>query len=320
VIAARDQQRRFADRRIYVAIAAYRDRDLPRTIASALDAAADPARLRFGICAQYDEDSRDDLDPWREDPRFTIDAVPHWQSQGVCWARARVQDLYDDEPYFLQVDAHMRFADGWDERCIRMLGSVDSERPVLTNYPLPFEVRSDGTEVRNEVGPARRLGLEPGRPLSDLRQRSEPVEGLSRPGRHHFVAAGHIFTVGRFCRDVPYDPQIYFHGEEITLAVRAYTHGYDLYFPNESVVWHWYDHPNRLHWQDHRRHSALDARSRRRVGRLLRGGRGMGRHGLGTRRTVAAYEQLAGLRLPGRSLPEFLPAGRRTDDRRHRGC
>ena len=250
-----------------------------------------------------------DLEPWSDDPRFLVDAVPHTRSLGVCWARSRVQSLYDDEPYFLQIDAHMRFADGWDDRCVRMLESVESERPLITNYPLAFTLRSDGTEDREEDSSARRLGLEPSHPVSSLRQRSEPVPRSSHPGRQHFIAAGHIFTVGRFCRDIPYDPRIYYHGEEITLAVRAYTHGYDLYYPNENVLWHWYDHPNRLHWQDHANHSKLDARAGERVARLLRGGQGLGRYGLGNRRTVAAYEHLAGLRLPGRKLGDALRAG-----------
>ena len=40
--------------------------------------------------------------------------------------------------------------------------------------------------------------------------------------------------------NVPYDPTLYFLGEEITLAVRAYTHGYDLFHPSETIVWHEY--------------------------------------------------------------------------------
>lgn len=235
-----------------------------------------------------------------------VDAVHHRESRGVCWARSRIQDLYDDEPYLLQVDAHMRFADGWDERCIRMLDSVDSERPVLTNYPLGFTRTADGTEtLAADTGP-RRLGLEPDVPLGRLRQRSEPAPGHTRPGRHHFVAAGFLFTIGRFCRDIPYDPDLYYHGEEITLALRAYTHGYDFYFPNENVIWHWYDHPNRLHWEDHDRHFTLDDRARRRVARLIRGNRNLGPYGLGTRRTVRDYEHLAGLRLPGRRFGDDL--------------
>ena len=41
--------------RIFVQIASYRDPDLAATVASALDMAAEPDRLRFGICHQYDD-------------------------------------------------------------------------------------------------------------------------------------------------------------------------------------------------------------------------------------------------------------------------
>jgi hypothetical protein len=38
--------------------------------------------------------------------------------------------------------------------------------------------------------------------------------------------------------DVPYDPMIERHGEESSIALRLWTHGYELYHPNEVVAWH----------------------------------------------------------------------------------
>ena len=51
----REIEARFADRRVFVQIAAYRDADLPHTVRSALARAARPARVRVGICHQYDD-------------------------------------------------------------------------------------------------------------------------------------------------------------------------------------------------------------------------------------------------------------------------
>lgn len=292
-----DPDGRFQDRRIFLQIAAYRDADLPRTIRSAIDQASDPTRLRFGICHQFDDASAADLDEWRDDPRVTVDPVPAVQSRGVGWARARCQTLWNHEPYMLQIDAHTRFAPSWDDRLVAMLKSVDSDRPILTNYPLGFTVGSDGQEDYELAGAPRRLGLDPSGALGPLRQRSESAPPSALPGRHPFVAAGNMFTVGRFCRDVPADPDIYFEGEEISLAVRAYTHGYDLYYPNECVLWHWYDHPFPLHWQDHGDHHQLEQAARRRLRRLLAGDNSLGHLGLGRARTVAAYEHFAGVSL-----------------------
>ena len=44
---------------------------------------------------------------------------------------------------------------------------------------------------------------------------------------------------------------LYFDGEEINLAVRAYTHGYDFFYPNRHVLYHLYGHGSDKHWTDH---------------------------------------------------------------------
>ncbi len=288
-----------ADDRIFVQIAAYREVDLPNTIRSLLTQAAQPDRLRFGICLQYDDVTRHGLQEWSDDARFSVEAVPYGMSRGLGWARARAQALYDGEGYTYQVDAHMRFAPRWDDRLVAMLHAVDSERPIVTNYPLSFFIEEDGTErFRMEEAP-HRLELEPSRAPGSLRQRGIAAESATAPQRHPFIAGGNMFTLGRFCHDVPYDPEIYFLSEETCLAVRAYTHGYDSYYPHEHVVWHWYHHPGSLHWDDHADQLDLHHKSIVRIKRLLEGDdSGFGPYGLGRRRTAAGYARLVGLPLP----------------------
>ena len=59
--------------------------------------------------------------------------------------------------------------------------------------------------------------------------------------------------------EVPYDPELYFHGEEITLAIRAFTHGYTLFHPPEHVLWHEYTRYYRQkHWDDHVRACGIE--------------------------------------------------------------
>ena len=57
-----------------------------------------------------------------------------------------------------------------------------------------------------------------------------------------FWAAGMSFAPGHFIRKVPYDcclPMV-FQGEEISIGVRGWTHGYDFYAPERSVLFHEY--------------------------------------------------------------------------------
>ena len=65
-------------------------------------------------------------------------------------------------------------------------------------------------------------------------------EKEKNPVPSRFLSAHFIFTDGIFNRDVQYDPSLYFHGEEITMAVRAFTWGYDLLAPHKVVCWHHY--------------------------------------------------------------------------------
>ena len=285
----------FADRRILVLLASYRDPELPRTIANALAQAAYPEHLRFSICHQYDDETAGDLSEWDDDPRFSIDAIPFDRSKGCCWARARTFERYDDEPYILQVDAHTRFAARWDQRYIDMFEALGNTKAVLTCYPPPYRVDESGNDHYHTEGGIHRLKLI--RLEHDLttRQATEQVSDTAAPGLSPLLAAGQIFAAGSFCVDVPYDPEIYFAGEEISLAVRAYTHGYDLYYPNENLVWHRYSHGVPLHWQDHPdEQSGLHDVAVERL-RVLLSDRGheLGRFGLGPDRTLEDFQHMA---------------------------
>ena len=280
---------------ILVQIASYRDPELPRTVASALANAQRPDRLRFAVCWQYDEHTLNDLDPWCDDARFRIDEVHFRSSGGCCWARSRTNALFEGEAYTLQVDAHTRFATDWDRRFVEMLAAVGSDHPLLTTYPAAYEVDPAGHDTLIPAADALRLQVAEVRADLTVRQVAWPADP-STPGPSPLLAAGLIFTLGRFCEDVPYDPDMYFAGEEISMAARAYTSGYDLAYPNDALVWHRYRHAARLHWDDHRDTAARHAHAISRLRELLVGdASALGRFGLGTARSRADFERHCGI-------------------------
>ena len=71
-------------------------------------------------------------------------------------------------------------------------------------------------------------------------QMSAPIKGM--PQLHPFWAAGFSFSRGHFAMNVPYDPYLpmVFMGEEISMGVRAFTHGYDVYSPEKNICFHTY--------------------------------------------------------------------------------
>ena len=284
---------------IFVSVAAYRDPQLGRTIADCVLKAHHPNRLRFGICWQRSEDEAD-LPIHPLDPRFRVLEVDWRQSQGACWARAEVMKLWQGEPWFLQVDAHCRFAVGWDTTLIETMHRTGSAKPLLSTYAIHFTpgpreiLAGEPLQILFQAfTPDGILQLKPG-PFPRGTRLREPV-----PAR--FLAAGFLFAPGSFVQEVPYDPALYFMGEESAMTVRAYTHGYDLFHPGEAILWHDYlRHDTPKHWVDHteevvaRPWSELDRKSRDKVQRLLLGEL-VESFGLGSARTLAQYEAYAGL-------------------------
>jgi hypothetical protein len=299
---------------IFISIAAYRDPELVPTIDDCLAQARYPERLRFGICWQHGDD--EPALPWAGDARFRIIDVPWQSSRGACWARAEVMARYGGEDYFFQLDSHHRFVPHWDEVIIDELGRAPADKPVLTAYLTPYDPAHP--EAREHLPMQMNFdrfteqGIVLCRPgeLRDWRT-------ITRPARARFLSAHFLFTTGDFVREVPYDPDLYFTGEEITMAVRAYTHGYDLFHPHRMIAWHEYTRAYRAHkhWTDHDSGATVevawydrDRASLAKVDAFLEAPT-VGPSGLGTVRTFAEYEAYAGLSFASRRAQEYTRAG-----------
>lgn len=278
---------------IFVKIASYRDAELPKTIRSALKNAKYPKRVTFGICWQYDELTYLDLDPFIDSDNFRVYQTYYENSKGCCWARHQTDQLYGGEEYMLQIDAHTRFAPDWDERFISMLTSLDADKPVISTYPAPFKY-IDGVEHQYTDRGMQRLQVKNFyRNLTTVFE-TKRLKDRSKPVKSKFLGAGQLFTYGRFCHEVEYDPELYFMGEEISLAARAYTQGYDFYCPNEDLLWHHYQHSMPVHSLDHADNQQSKAMERLRE-LFIEDSTKLGKYGFGTVRSLADYEEFAGL-------------------------
>ena len=88
---------------IFIQIAAYRDPELLPTLKNLLETASDNTRLKICIAWQHSkEDVWDNLDRYKDDPRFIILDYDYKESKGVCWARNQIQQHYNEETYTLQ--------------------------------------------------------------------------------------------------------------------------------------------------------------------------------------------------------------------------
>ncbi len=216
---------------IFVQIAAYRDPELLPTIRDCLTKAKYPNDLVFGVCWQR-RSSEDSMDRFRNASNFRIDEVEWTESQGLCWARSRIQQLYEGEEFTLQLDSHHRFAERWDEWLLNATERCESPKPIVTAYAGIYD------PVTNQ--------LEDNKPFKVVADRFTPGgtilfrphvipnwKELKRPIPARFVSGHYFFTVGQHCEEYRYDPNLYFAGDEISLSIRSYTLGYDLFILTE---------------------------------------------------------------------------------------
>lgn len=302
------------NKKIFIQMAAYRDPELLPTIKDAIKNAKHPENLVFCIAWQHAlEDTWDTLDEFKNDNRFIILDIPHSQTKGTCWARNQIQQYWTDEEYTLHLDSHHRFIKDWDITLIKMIHDLHREgykKPLLTAYVTSYDPKNDpdGRATSpwhltfDRFTPQGAVFFTPST-IPNWEQRTLPI-----PSR--FLSAHFVFTLGQFCKEVPHDPYMLFHGEEISIAARAYTWGYDLFAPHKIVVYHEYSrsHRPRKSWDDIKEWGKWDDRSLARNRRLLnidnerRVDDDFGEYGFGTERTLEQYEQYAGIQFVDRSV------------------
>jgi len=300
--------------KIFIQIASYRDPQLVPTIESALENAKRPKNLVFGIARQFHpEDGFDNLDKYKKDKRFRILDIPYNESKGACWARNLIQQLYDGETYTMQLDSHMRFEKNWDDEFIKMVKQLQKDghpKPLLTGYVSSFDPDND---------PAARV-REPWRMVFDrfipegavffLPETIPGWQNMNKPTTARFYSAHFAFTLGEFAKEVQHDPEYYFHGEEISIAARAYTWGYDLFHPHKVLIWHEYTRKGRTkQWDDDREWHIKNNRCHQK-NRQLFGMDGeemldMGPFGFGPVRSLADYERYAGINFKRRGVQQY---------------
>lgn len=302
--------------KIFIQIASYRDSELKNTIRDCITNAKKPENLVFGIGWQHaPEDTWDTLDEYKNDKRFRIIDVHYKDTKGVCWMRNQIQQRWEGEEYTLHLDSHHRFAKDWDVTLIKMIKDLQKaghSKPLLTAYISSYEPHNDPQGrapdpwwmTFDRFTPEGAVFFIPS-VVPDWKNRTLPY-----PGR--FFSAHFCFTLGQMCVEVPHDPNYLFHGEEISIAARAYTWGYDLFAPHKPVVWHEYSrsYRPRKSWDDIPEWYQWDKESLARNRRLLNidgervEGEDFGPYGFGTVRTLQQYEEYAGIRFVDRSVQQ----------------
>jgi len=280
-------------KKIYLQIPAYRDTELAPTLLDLLENAEHPDDLRIGVLWQRAEEDRLP-EAVRENPNVEIVERPYQRSEGCNWARAELQKRWQGEPYTLFLDSHHRFIPAWDRHLIEMheaLKRTGVQKPLITAYLPSYDPNDDPgarapnpLQIRTRSRERGMLIYLVGYPIPMWRSLEAPV-----PAR--FASLHFVFADGTFNREIVMDEQVYFFGDEVTLALRAFTHGYDLFHPHYVLGWHLYDRTatRTTHWDDHSDYGERNERSCYRLRDLFLG---IDNTALGIVRSIEEYESM----------------------------
>ena len=313
---------------IFISIASYQDPLLVSTIWSAYSNARNKQDLIFSICDQSDNPVKVGELPFAHQIKY--DHVDPIFAKGPCWARHRAQSFYAGEKYFLQIDSHTQFSPYWDilfEGAFLEIATMGKEdpyfkKPVITSYPRSFQV------IDFEKGAFALNNGDKHTQVITYREDSIFSRGsfsrqIGIPTKHleithaYLMAAGCVFTRVDFVEEIPYDPNYYFYGEELSMALRAFTHGYSFFHIPDVPLFHLYTDvsnlPRKLHWdpEDDKNRAVkwheLEKNSLDRLDDLFAGNI-EDSMGLGLERSLEDYALLSGIDLKNKIILDLSKA------------
>lgn len=290
--------------KIFIQISSYRDPELKPTILDAIGKSSGKHELYFGLHISYLDESEIDV-PDIPNIKYVTSKAP--KNVGVGIGRYIAHQFYKDQDFYLQCDSHTRFVEDWDEiaiNCVLNYQSQGIKKPLLTMYPANYWYKD---ESFNDIGTDL---LDPEyKTIVSFHQDPESFKNLRIPSQTAMpangsiftrsISAGSVFTVGPFMAP---NKDMAFWGEEIIMAARAYTHGYDLVVPDRQYLYHlYYNHENpeinrrKIFWHDFpNEFEEMNIRSRAIVYKTLVEGT-VGDGYLGSERTIDEYGKFAGL-------------------------
>eukprot|EP01091_Cochliopodium_minus_P019698 TRINITY_DN8361_c0_g1_i1.p1 TRINITY_DN8361_c0_g1~~TRINITY_DN8361_c0_g1_i1.p1 ORF type:complete len:402 (+),score=107.23 TRINITY_DN8361_c0_g1_i1:389-1594(+) len=237
---------------IFVGIPSYRDNELIPTLIDLLSKCDNKERIKIGICLQDEEEYKEEIYKQlinlklfenKEDleKQIRIDYVFWKEAKGPCWARYRFQQLYKKEKYYLSIDSHMRFIQSWDSKLILLINSCPNpSKSIITAYPTGYELPN---KIPTEKGIAflcfKEFGKDGMMRFTGKKLREEATkEGVVIES--YFWVSGFSFSFGFVIEKVPYDPLLpfLFFGEELSMTLRLFTHGFSFYCPPYNLLFH----------------------------------------------------------------------------------
>ena len=225
---------------IFVNLASYRDPECHKTIKSLILNCSNWKNLRICVCEQNAEEDiscKHELNPIF-DSIIKIISLSYKDARGPTWARFLIQQEYESEEYYLQIDSHTIFEKDWDKKLINSLKNLPT-KSCLTQYLPDYEIGKFKTvpKLRANLKVSRICSLDGFTRINA--DYIDPNKEYTSPFPSNGWSGCFSFSGGDICYDAPidcYTPDVFF-GEEMDICLRLFTRGWNFYAPNYPIAY-----------------------------------------------------------------------------------
>jgi hypothetical protein len=242
---------------IFINIPSYKDLEIWMTIDDFIKNAKNPDRVYFGITHQSDNIEKETLiyNTYDKD-KVLIDIFEPGLIVGCQPARKNSHKFYNNQDYYLNMDSHMRSIQNWDELIINEFEDIEKRKgkSVITGYVNDYDLDDENNPIlkistpwiykmsNDNIENFKNTGI-----VQMIPSYSNHIEEIESP----YVSGHFFFTRSEYIKRVGFVDNITFTEEEMFMALRFFTAGYNLFIPKKTYVLHRYGRPNRkLFWED----------------------------------------------------------------------
>lgn len=234
-----------ASPKTYVAIPAYRDSELKKTVDDLFSKANRPEDILVGCFVTCLEDEKELCFPNKHPNVKVLHTTPgNLFSISTCRNLA-LSFLTEEYSYVLQVDSHMRFEQGWDDFLIESLTAIPDPKAVLSGVTPGYRTKNGFEEILTHLNDTMKvLTYDHEFALKTFMNAYELVPGMSGGNdslpyeKAWYLSGAFVYSYYDFFIEVPQVNWVYFWGEELMHSARAFTRGWNGYVLKHIPVFH----------------------------------------------------------------------------------
>lgn len=244
---------------IFVSIASYRDDECKDTVFDIFEKASNPDRIYVGVVQQNKSETESCFESCAKckerlkSGQIRVKTFPHTDAKGPTFARFEASKLWKNEEYYLQIDSHSKFEEGWDVTVLNEMEATGDPKAIIGGYPPTAQQMKDFKKGDFKKMITMCHGVMNKHGIPELRARIVNAPKGNKPVKMMYTGAGMMLMPYQALLDVPYDPYLsyLFFGEEILHSARLWTHGYNFYAPRKAFVVHHYGRKDKpKFWDD----------------------------------------------------------------------